>query len=65
MNVITVTYSYEKFNSTLHKTALYVALEPTLMDVLLSNLKDLVCPFSRYTFRTFGIKRRELSFTVS
>lgn len=38
---------------------------PTLIDVLLSNLNDLVCPFSKYTFRTFGIKSSELSFIVS
>lgn len=37
----------------------------TLIDVLQSNLKDFVCPFSRYTFKTFGMKSRELSFTVS
>lgn len=35
----------------------------TLMEVLLSKRNDFVCPFSRYTFRTFGMNRRELSFT--
>lgn len=35
------------------------------MDVLLSKRKDLVCPFSKYTFKTFGMKSRELSFTMS
>ena len=27
--------------------------------VVVSNLKALVCPFSRYTFRTLGRNRRE------
>lgn len=31
----------------------------TLTVVVLSNLKAFVCPFSRYTFKTFGRKRRE------
>ena len=35
------------------------------MEVLQSKRNDLVCPFSRYTFKTFGIKRSELSLTVS
>ena len=37
----------------------------TFMEVLESKRNDLVCPFSRQTFRTFGIKRSELSLTVS
>jgi hypothetical protein len=32
----------------------------TLTVVLGSNLKALVCPFSRYTFRTLGRKSSEL-----
>lgn len=34
-------------------------LTGTLTVVVLSNLKAFVCPFSRYTFKTFGRKRRE------
>lgn len=31
----------------------------TFTVVLVSNLKAFVCPFSKYTLRTFGIQRRE------
>lgn len=40
-------------------------LTGTLTVVVLSNLKAFVCPFSRYTFKTFGRKRREFPCNVT
>lgn len=37
---------------------------PTLTVVRLSNVKDLICPFSKNTFNTFGIRSRESSLSI-
>lgn len=36
----------------------------TLTVVRLSNVKDLICPFSRNTFRTLGMSSKESSFSI-
>lgn len=47
------------FSKLLEKIHNNRCLTGTLTVVVLSNLKAFVCPFSRYTFKTFGRKRRE------
>lgn len=41
-----------------------VAFVRTRTVVRLSNVKDLICPFSKNTFSTFGMSSKESSFSI-
>lgn len=56
---INIQYKMLNFSKLPEKMHNNRCLTGTLTVVVLSNLKAFVCPFSRYTFKTFGRKRRE------